>query len=174
VNIYHTRNIYNSIFYHLKNLLISGGLIVGAEGDLTFTDSYPNEEQMKKMVPLCDYDSSDENLIVLPVISFENPGFIEKGLELGTLTKERKSTFIISVFAESDIQADYLVDFVVSGLQSHNIRLYDYNQDYIQPPDMGKIIIDDGLSAAFHYFTGANSIFRNTVDIIFTTITNKI
>ncbi len=173
MDIRHTRNIYNSIFRHLNSLLVSGSLITGSAGTLTFLDAYPSEDQLKRLVPFLEYDSSDSNMIALPVITMETSSFRETGSQLGSQQKDRKSPIILSVFAETDLQADYLADFVVSGLTKHNMRLYDFNQDYSSPPDDGSILVDDGLAAFFHYFQSANQIFKNTIDIVFTVSTTN-
>lgn len=173
MDIKHSRNVYNSIFKHMDALLTSGTLITDSTGTLSFLDAYPTEDELQRLVPLADYDSRDTSMISLPIMTMEMTSFTETGAEMGTVAKTRKTPFIVSIFAETDLQADYLADFVVSGLTRHDMRLYDFNQDYDSPPDAGRILVDDGYTAFFHYFEAANQIFKNSIDIIFTVTTSN-
>jgi hypothetical protein len=142
-------------------------------GDLNFLSAYPSEDQLRKMVALNDYDSTDPNQMALPVISMERGPFREKGIELGGTNKERTTQIIVSIFPENDIQGDRLVDFVVSGLTRNRIPLYDYSQGYENLPELGTVRINDNFTALAQYVEGANSIFRGSADLIFEVTTFK-
>lgn len=171
----YTRSVFNSIFYHLQNLMISGNLISEptVKGDLTFLDAYPSEDMLKKMVALNDYDSTDPNQIALPIISMERGPFREKGFELGSKNKQRNTQLTVSIFPETTLQGDWLVDFVVSGLVEDRIPLYDYSEGYTNLSELGTIRIDDNFTALAQYVEGANSIFRGSADLIFEITTFK-
>ncbi len=173
-----TRNVFNSLFYHLENLLISGGYINSANaGSLTFLDAYPAEDRIKRLTTLDNFleissgDPRRENLTPLPVMSMETTNFREIGYQIGSTGKERKSQVIVSVFSDTDIQADFLVDFVVSGLTKNNLILYDYSTGFTGLSSLGKIFIDDNYNMVARYETGSNSIFVRTADLIFTVTT---
>lgn len=170
MRITHTRNLFNSFYNHINNLAISGSLTTG-DGGVNFKDAYPLPEQLKKMVPLKDYDSSDSSLICLPIISVETINSRENSYQLGSTTKERETQVAVTIFAENEIQAEYLADFVVSGTTQHNLRLYDYNDNYTSPPDEGKIFVNDDYLMAMHYSQGTNNILVNNIDILFTLVT---
>lgn len=139
-------NVTFSLFNHLKDTLaderqvgsngISGSYILG----------YLDDDRLKKVRMSDDFLEGKANTrehIIAPIITFEDGITTQSGFELGSKDRSKNYNFVVSVYAEDDIQAMQLVDYVVSGLDQNSITYKDYLTNYTNPSTLGVLKLDN-------------------------------
>jgi len=163
MNIKTFHNVYSSVYDHINDLFVASGLITGNAGDLTLMDAYPDDDQIDKIVSVGDATGVATE-IVLPVLTIEEDQMSRQDFEIGSDKRERITSFISTVFAETHVQRNFILGLMEDYLD-RTISLKDFNDS--AEPEIGYIYIDNIRMVPLKFSPTPNTALRWGADIFF-------
>jgi hypothetical protein len=160
-------NVYLSVFDFIEDNLISDGFIVsGQNGGLTLMDAYPDDDQLKKVVYSNDFTDSGKE-IPLPVLTIELSSPITgEALELGTNHENMTFPFMLTLFAETDIQRAQVLGSI-DTMRRKSIDYKDFDVDFSNPPVSGTLLVDEYRVFPTDFVDSPNKAIKIGADILF-------
>lgn len=132
-------NPYFSVFNYFKDTLANERQI-GTNGvSGTFIAGYLEDDDFKKIKFIDEFLRGEANVdehYVMPIISFESGKFTQEGLELGSDDSRNFHPFLISIYAEDEMELMRIAQYVISGANA-TIDLKDYEADHDNPATIG-------------------------------------
>jgi hypothetical protein len=145
-------NLTLSVYNHLKDTLSTERQIGSNSVSGTFIMGYLDDDRLQRVRFVDDFLNGVANVrdhIAPPIITFEAGSTTQEGFELGSSDRIKAQNYIISVYAEDDVQAAQIAEMVVSGADK-TIDYKDYLANYSNPTDLGLLKTDEDSIQAFH------------------------
>lgn len=142
-----TLSVYNYIKDKLKERQIGSNSVSG-----TFIMGYLDDDRLQSVRFVDKFLTGEANVrdhICPPIITFEDGSTTQRGFELGSTDRIKGQNFIVSIYAEDDIQAGQIADYVVSGADQ-SIPYLDYLADITNPTSLGTLKVDADSVQSFH------------------------
>jgi len=144
-------NPYFSVVNHFQDFL-SSERGIGSNGvSGTFIVGYLEDDEIKKIKFVDEYLKGEANVdehYVMPIITIEAGRFSQEGLELGSDDSWNKHPFLVSIYAEDEIELMRIAQFIVSGANAV-VTLKDYDTDHTNPVNIGLLNSDKRNITAF-------------------------
>lgn len=159
-------NTYLSVFSHIETQLTNDGLIVsGNDYGVTLMDSYPTDEDLKRIVLRHNASGSVEE-IILPVVTIEQGQINTIDFELGSSKHQGEFKIIITVFAETNLQREQITYSIYNAMTNH-VNYYNYDVNFETPPVSGTLYVSDIKIYPTTFVGSANPAIRYGADIMF-------
>lgn len=133
-----------SLFYFLKDKLdtASWGSNGYGNGDVvTLMQSYPNDDQLNKIVVPSDSTAGLEHTITLPIVAVELVDQTATSFEIGSPSRQSRRA-LITVMATDEAEGQDLSQQIYEWLNFEAyVPLNNYNQGFTSTPEVGKIFI---------------------------------
>lgn len=135
-----------SVYYFLKDKLDTAGW--GTSGYynnevVTFMDSYPNDDELNRIVK--NPSGMPETEIVLPIVAIEYSTQQSFPIELGSRDGTLR-TFVVSILGREEAETDDIAQQIYEWFRDNDVTLKNYNQGFppsVDPTEIGTMRIDN-------------------------------
>jgi len=140
------RLVEQSLYAFLKTKLDAAGW--GSDGYknndvVTLMLSYPQDDDLNKIVVPSDETSGMDHTIVLPVVAVELVDSTSTAFEIGSPSRESRRA-LISIMGYEEAMTQDIAQTVYEALKfTNHVPLLNYNADFNSPSEVGKIHIEN-------------------------------
>jgi len=145
-------NIVFSVYNHLKTKLSEERQIGSNSVSGTYIMGYLDDDRLQSVRFVDKFLTGEANVrdhIAPPIITFEDGSITQEAFELGSTNRIKSQNFIVSIYAEDDIQAAQIAEMVISGADQ-SIAYYDYLANATSPSTLGTLKTNEDSIQAFH------------------------
>lgn len=137
-----------SVYYFFKDKLDDNGY--GSTGyfnnELVFLmDSYPNDDELNRVVSRKSMQGLEDVEIVLPIVTIEYTNQVGIPFQLGSREATSRS-FMITVMANDETEMDMLSQQIYEWLRDYDIPLNNYNSGFpptVTPTQVGTLRVEN-------------------------------